>query len=83
MTYEKIDFNTAFIESFNTCEEFINHVSNGHLWPGDEQRKKKLTELYFLVNPKKKQAVKQYKMKTEVNKAPKDTTADDEGVDRI
>ena len=60
MKYDCVDFRTDFILSFNTCEEFINHACNGHLWPGigDEQRKKKLADLYFLVNPKKKPVVK-------------------------
>lgn len=50
VTYEKVSFNIEVIRKFQSAQEFINHKSYQHLWPGlsEEKRKERLKELYEL-----------------------------------
>ena len=55
MKYESASFNEKWVLKF-TKQQFVNHVSNRHLWPkiSQELRKKRLGELYDLVKAKNK-----------------------------
>lgn len=50
MCYESVNFNIDVVKAI-PLEQFINHKSYQHLWPklSDEDRKKRLTELYQLI----------------------------------
>lgn len=51
MVYEKVSFDVNVILKFNSLEEFINHISYQHLWPGlsEEKRKERLKEVHWIV----------------------------------
>ena len=50
MRYEKVWFNVQSVLMFNSGEEFSEHKSYQHLWPGlpEEKRKERLKDVYKL-----------------------------------